>query len=204
MLPANIPSVMNPTTTTADNALPVPRIFVSATTGDLGSVRRAVANGLRGIGALAVEQEYFAPPGQTIAAMLEEKIKTCQAVIHIAGQRYGAEDENGEPALRGHTYAEGRRSYTQLEHDIALRHGKRLYVFVCADGFPYDPEPAEPADKQTLQTDHRHRLLASSHFRNEVASGDDLHGKSQQARRTNPHHRRRTPAHGLHHAPSID
>jgi Tfp pilus assembly protein PilF len=166
---------MSPTTTAADTTLPVPRIFVSATTGDLGSVRRSVANGLRGIGALAVEQEYFAPPGQTIAAMLEEKIKSCQAVIHIAGHRYGAEDENAPPALRGATYAEGRRSYTQLEHDLALKHGKRLYVFLCADAFPYDSTDTEPAAQQTLQTDHRQRLLASSHFRNEIASGDDLH-----------------------------
>ena len=165
---------MNPTTTAAESALPVPRIFVSATTGDLGSVRRTVANGLRGIGALAVEQEYFAPPGQFIAAMLEEKIKGCQAVIHIAGHRYGAEDENGEPALRGHAYAEGRRSYTQLEHDLALRLGKRLYVFVCADGFPYDNTPAEPSEKHTIQTDHRQRLLASSHFWHQVATPEQL------------------------------
>ena len=41
-------------------SLPVPRIFVSATSGDLG-----------GRYALAVEQEYFAPPGQAINAMLE-------------------------------------------------------------------------------------------------------------------------------------
>ncbi len=165
---------MNPTTTAADTTLPVPRIFISATTGDLGTVRRAVADGMRGIGALAVEQEYFAPPGMTIADMLEEKIRACQAVIHIAGHRYGAEDENAEPALRGATYAEGRRSYTQLEHDLALKHGKRLYVFVCADGFPYDPAPAEPAALASLQQEHRQRLLTSSHFRHSVANSGDL------------------------------
>ena len=172
--PATLPAAMNPTTTAAEAALPVPRIFISATTGDLGTVRRAVADGMRGIGALAVEQEYFAPPGMTIADMLEEKIRACQAVIHIAGHRYGAEDENTPLAQRGASYADGRRSYTQLEHDLALRHGKRLYVFLCADGFPYDPAPAEPAALAALQQEHRQRLLTSSHFRHSAANDGDL------------------------------
>ena len=165
---------MSTTAPAADTALPVPRIFISATTGDLGSVRRAVADAMRGIGALAVEQAYFAPSGTTIADMLEEKIRACQAVIHIAGHRYGAEDENTPLAQRAASYAGGRRSYTQLEHDLALRHGKRLYVFLCADGFPYDPAPAEPPALAALQQEHRQRLLTSSHFRHSVAAGGDL------------------------------
>ncbi len=169
---------MSPSPTTAMPALPVPRIFVSATTADLGTARTAVANALRGIGALAVEQEYFAPPGQPIAAMLEEKIRGCQAVIHIAGLRYGAEDENTELARTGATYPQGRRSYTQLEHDLALQHDKRLYVFLCADGFPYDPpKPGaspEPDTLLQLQRDHRARLLGSSHFRHRVETPDAL------------------------------
>lgn len=161
----------------ATAATPVPRVFVSATSGDLGAVRRAVANGLRGIGALAVEQEYFAPPGQTIAGMLEEKIRDCQAVIHIVGARFGAEDGASPHAHAGHTYAEGRRSYTQLEHDLALALRKRLYVFICGDDFPYDPCDEEAPELKQCQADHRRRLLHSSHFRAKVSSPNDLLGQ---------------------------
>ncbi len=79
---------------------PVPRIFISATSGDLRTVREKVRNALPGIGALPIEQEHFAPPGQTIAAMLGEKIRACQAVIHIAGRRFGAEDQSHPLAQR--------------------------------------------------------------------------------------------------------
>ena len=36
---------------------PVPRIFISATSGDLGTVRTKVANAIRGIGALPIGEE---------------------------------------------------------------------------------------------------------------------------------------------------
>src|SRR5436190_12800655 len=156
----------------AGNTLPVPRIFVSASTGDLGSVRRAVANALRGINALAVEQEHFAPPGQTVTGMIKSLIRGCHAVIHIAGLRSGS----GETAGSGATYAEGQRSFTQFEYDTALSAGCRLYVFVCAESFPYDPCEPEPEDRTLLQREHRARLLTSPHFYHQTGTLTELLG----------------------------
>ena len=62
--------------------------------------------------------------------MLRGKIAACDAVIHLAGECYGAEPVHREPAAP-------RRSYTQMEYDLARELGKPLYVFLCGQGFPY-------------------------------------------------------------------
>ena len=63
--------------------------------------------------------------------MLRERIAGCQAVIHLAGGCYGFEPQERSPT-------EPRRSYTQLEYDIARELKKPLYTFLCAPDFPYD------------------------------------------------------------------
>jgi hypothetical protein len=83
----------------------VPRVFVSATSRDLGSYRKAVADALRSIDAHAVIQDEFPPDYRSVAAMLRGKIARCDAVICLVGGVYGA-----EPAER--TADEPRRSYT--------------------------------------------------------------------------------------------
>jgi len=60
-----------------------PKIFVSATGGDLGSVRQLVKEGLLSIGCHPVEQTNFAPDYRDVQSMLREKIGECQALIHI-------------------------------------------------------------------------------------------------------------------------
>ena len=60
-------------------------------------------------------------------------------MIHIAGHCYGAEPEEW-PANAP------RRSYVQLEYDIAMELGKPVYVFLTGDEFP--PDAYEPEDPE--------------------------------------------------------
>jgi hypothetical protein len=135
-----------------------PKVFISAASGDLGNARQAVKEALLDIGCHPVEQMNFPPDYRTVANMLREKIEGCQALIHIAGIRYGTEPD--PTALPNGAM---RRSYTQLEYDIArelaMKRGDRrfrVYSFVCPEGFPYDAEPdVEATEKRELQRRHR-------------------------------------------------
>ena len=157
--------------------IPTPRIFISATSGDLGSVRGAVAAALHSIGALAIEQKNFPLSGAETTAHLDDLLRTCHAVIHIAGHRYGAEDETIDVVRRDAPYAEGRRSYTQHELDFAKAHNLRAYIFLTADAFPYDPCDPETDTKRQLQLDHRTALATSAHYAHTAADATQLFGK---------------------------
>jgi hypothetical protein len=119
------------------------------------------------LGCVPVEQTNFPPDARTVREMLRVKITACDAVVHVAGEVYGA-----EPSARD--AAEPRRSYTQLEYELATELGKPVYVFVCGTGFPYDEHPPEDAERQALQQQHRTRLQKSDHIYTPVGSRDEL------------------------------
>src|SRR5437016_14550571 len=88
------------------------RVFISATSKDLGTVRELVKQALLTMGCMPVEQGNFPPDYRSVGEMIEHKIDRCEAVIHIVGLRFGAEP-NPASLPEGAT----RRSYTQMEAD---------------------------------------------------------------------------------------
>ena len=131
--------------------MPVPKIFISATSGDLRSAREKAKNAINDLACLPVEQQHFDTDHRTIEEMLRNKIKDCDALIHIVGMRYGAEPKtqpSGTP----------RRSYTQLEYYIAKEFGLPVYTVICDDSYPYDECEAEDPELQALQKQHRQDL----------------------------------------------
>jgi len=134
-----------------------PDVFISATSADLGTVRKIVRDTLLDSDCFPVEQSHFSPDYRKVAEMLRAKISGCQAMIHIAGKWYGCEPNPSDRPTNA-----PRRSYTQLEYHIAKELGIRCYIFVCPDNFPYDPTPdAEPPEKQKLQQAYRQTFLQS-------------------------------------------
>jgi tetratricopeptide (TPR) repeat protein len=105
--------------------------------------------------------------------MLHSHISNCDAVIHIAGVCYGSEPQD-RPADKA------RRSYTQMEYDIAQELGRPLYVFVCTDGYPYDAHSAEPDDLAALQQAHREACLGRLEIREKVSNPGDLKARVSQ------------------------
>src|SRR5262245_52810949 len=126
------------------------RVFISATSKDLGTVRELLKQALLTMGCMPIEQTNFPPDYRSVRQMIEEKIADCDAVIHVVGVRYGAEPDPS-------TLPEGaaRRSYTQMEADIARELRKKLYLFVCSEDFPYDQAPAESEELRRLQQVYR-------------------------------------------------
>lgn len=144
-----------------------PVIFVSATSRDLGTVRRVVKDCLLTLGCTPLEQTNFPPDARSVREMLKVRLRECHSVIHIAGSVYGS-----EPLQR--LDGEERRSYTQLEVDIARELGKPVYVFVCTESFPFDAHESEPESLRLLQQAHRARLMSGDALWEEVPDSASL------------------------------
>ena len=143
------------------------RIFISAVSRELGTVRQIVKKGLEDNGYHAVEQDNFEPDYRDLVDKLRKKIDSCDAVVHIAGHCYGAEPRNRpEDAPR--------RSYTQLEYDIANELGLPVYVFLTGDAFPSDPHKPESDELRALQEAHRQRLTSTGRDYSRVGATEQL------------------------------
>ncbi len=152
---------------------PVPRIFVSATSRDLRTARGLVSEGLRRMECLPIVQDDFPPDYKSVRDMLRTKISACNAVVHLAGFYYGAEPQ---PVIPG----PDRRSFTQMEYEIAMELKLPCYVFLCGKDFPFDPHEPESEDKQQLQIDHRNRLLQRDELFYEFASPEELANRTRE------------------------
>jgi len=146
------------------------RVFISAVTRELGTVRKLVKKGLEDNDYHAVEQDNFPPDYRDLIDKLRERINSCDAVIHIAGHCYGAEPKHRPDDAP-------RRSYTQPEYDIAVDLGKPVYVFLTGDGFPADPHDPEPLELRGLQEVHRERLTSTGRDYSHTASIEQLDQK---------------------------
>lgn len=154
-----------------------PKVYVSATAVGLRSVLDVVKETLLSSGMVPVEIPSFESDWSAVTNRLRENIESCDALIHIAGTRYGAEPD---PA----TLPPGtpRRSYAQMEYFIGceVQHQREaenfpVQVFVCPQEFPYDPAPGiEISEKWSLQDAHRNHLERSPHFLGCPESSEDL------------------------------
>jgi tetratricopeptide (TPR) repeat protein/tRNA A-37 threonylcarbamoyl transferase component Bud32 len=144
-----------------------PRVFISATTRDLGSCRMAVRDVLLTLGVHPVLQDHFAPDYRTVADKLRGEIGKCHAVICLVGRVYGQEPSHRTPD-------QPRRSYTQLEYDIAIEEKKPVFVFVATDECPTDAPLDESQELLGLQLEHLKRIVASDRLRMPFRSREHL------------------------------
>jgi tetratricopeptide (TPR) repeat protein len=166
-----------------------PRVFVSATSGDLASARREVRDALLKLKFVPVEETDFEPGYRTVDESLRTKIGTCQAMIHIVGFRYG-----GEPDPDSLPQGESRRSWTQREYDIVRQSNpwwkwrrQRVYVFLCREEFDFDFDAceAESPDRTARQSAYREeltRMRFDSRMWNEVSSRQELRERVREIR----------------------
>src|SRR5262245_38285144 len=148
-------------------SLIVSGIFISATSDDLGSYRRAVRDVLLSKEVLPLMQDYFPPDYRSVVELLEEKICHCDAMICLVGFVYGREPRqrpDGEP----------RRSYTQLEYAIARRLGKPVYLFLTREDCAFDAQVEEAEELHQLQRTYREQLRQSDHVRSAFSSVAEL------------------------------
>jgi tetratricopeptide (TPR) repeat protein len=129
------------------------RVFVSATSRDLASYRQELGHALLKGGIFPVVQEDFPPDWRQIVELLEAKIRSCEAVVCLIGFSFGG-TPRGQPR---------RRSYTQLEYDIARELGKPLFTFLAREGAPLDATPQDNALDLALQEQYRSEVIEGDH-----------------------------------------
>src|ERR1041385_2261424 len=103
-----------------------PTIFLSGVSNEFASFRDAVEVEVQRKGCFADNQSSFGVDYHTVEEMVRRRLHDADAVIHIVGFRYGGEPKD-RPA------GKPRRSYTQMEYDIARELEKPVYVILSAD-----------------------------------------------------------------------
>ena len=144
-----------------------PKVFISATSQDLGRYRQAVSHILVTKHVLPVDQEHAVPDYRTIAEILRKRIAGCDAVICLVGRVYGREPQDRPPDAP-------RRSYTQMEYDIAVELGKPVFLFVVTGDCPLDMAAEEPEELRNLQVEHVNRVTGTDHIWTPFRSEADL------------------------------
>jgi hypothetical protein len=145
-------------------------VFISAVSRDLGTVRQLVKKALEDSGYHAVEQANFPLDYRDVRDKLHNLLSSCDAVIHIAGQCFGETPPQQPDATT-------RRSYTQLEYDLARDLDKPVYVFITDEAFPTDPHAAEDEEHSRLQAAHRQALMQTGKDYCRAISHEDIDQK---------------------------
>jgi hypothetical protein len=149
-----------------------PKVFISTTTADLGSQRADIRQAIAPHWDPITMDEWRTQSYQEMGDMLREQLEQCQAVIHVVGISFG-----GEPPLDPGRAS--RRSYTQLEFDMALELQRQnklaLYVIMCSDDFPYDKSrQRDTSDQRLLQRQFRTSFEGSGFVFRAVRTPRDL------------------------------
>ncbi len=149
--------------------LPVPTVFVSATSRDLKSYRLVVADWAKARGYAVVVQDEFPVMSDygTIVNMLRDKLAPCDAVIHLAGLFYGFEPTNRPDG-------EARRSYTQLEYELGKELKRQVFRFIARPDYTPDTVFTQSDEQRELQWQHRQRLTSGNELYYEFSSHDEL------------------------------
>src|SRR6185369_1390123 len=132
-----------------------PTIFLSGVSSEFASFRDAVETEVQKKDCFPLNQPSFGVDYRTIEEILRRNIGEADAVIHIVGFRFGFEPKDRPPD-------KPRRSYTQMEYDIARELNKPVYVFLSADATVRDTNPGEqPDDAEAIQLQLAHRPICT-------------------------------------------
>ena len=160
-----------------------PRLFLSAVSEELRTARQAVAATVRTLGFDPVSQDDFPTGYGELRQWLREQLDTCEGLIQLVGQGYGAEPPDVDPEY-------GRVSYTQFEF-LYARHQKtkKTWIIVIGKDFvrdklpdqldlPRDPSHPDPdgyqVERRTLQHAYLTRLIQENHLRHPANNDTEL------------------------------
>ena len=145
-----------------------PVIYLSASPADLRTHRIAARAILEAEGLRVVEFEFRGGTGwRAVRQSMREKLRQCDAVVHLAGICFGAEP-NAVPS------GAPRRSYAQLEYHLASDLGLPCYSVLLAEDFPFDAHAPEDPCASVLQQQHRHAITEGLSGSDSVHDPGDL------------------------------
>jgi formylglycine-generating enzyme required for sulfatase activity len=142
------------------------QVFVSAASDDFESFRQVVRDALVNEGILPRDQKAFeAADHRPLEDFLSDEIANSVAVIHLIGPAYGS-----EPPVRGVP----RRSYTQIEYDLAKQLEKPIFVFLTSINFIPESPLQQGEAERLLQEQHRQVVISANTKWVEFTTPDDL------------------------------
>ncbi|TKB67294.1 MAG: DUF4062 domain-containing protein [Nitrospira sp.] len=159
-----------------------PRLFLSTVSEELRTARQAVARTLRTLGFDPVSQDDFPTGYGELRQWLREQLDSCEGLIQLVGDGYGAEPPDIDPEY-------GRVSYTQLEFLYAHKQKKKTWIIVIGKDFPRDkppdqldlprdpghPDPIDfQAERRTLQQHYLAQLKQENHLRHTANTPTEL------------------------------
>jgi tetratricopeptide (TPR) repeat protein len=150
------------------------KIFVSATSRDLGSYRLLASQSLRKRGYDVDDQAIFELTFLEIGEELKRRIADCDAVVCLIGFVYG-----GEPSHR--PADQPRRSYTQWEYFLARQLDKPVFLLLAGEQSPFDPHEEESDELRQIQLQYRDEVTRDRDWR-PFASPSDLRAELAELR----------------------
>jgi hypothetical protein len=150
-------------------------VFISGTTRDLGTYRREIKDVLLTLQIFPIEERNFSLAYGPLVAMLRDLIGRCDALIHVAGFHYGAEPPQRPPGQR-------RRSYTQIEYDVARELKKPLYLFIATENYEADELSTQSEEENELQVTHRCAIEQSGDIYYWFANREELGSRIRELR----------------------
>jgi tetratricopeptide (TPR) repeat protein len=151
-----------------------PRVFVSATTRDLGEHRRRVTESLNRAGCHVEVQEDFTAHGGKFLQKLRDYIASCDLVVCLVGDHFGWQPPDAAliPSPARDRYPEPLVSATEWEYFLADDCGCDVFLYLSEPGFT----PATPSDDTPEKAAAHQRFR--EHLRN---SGRDCNRFSDPA-----------------------
>ena len=159
-----------------------PRLFLSAVSEELRTLRQRVAATVRTLGFDPVSQDDFPTGYGELRQWLHAQIGSCEGLIQLVGNAYGAEPPDVDPEY-------GRVSYTQFEFFYARDHGQKTWVIIVGEHCHHDkprdqldlprdaahPDPAGyQAERLKLQQHYIARLIRENHLRHTANNDTEL------------------------------
>lgn len=142
-------------------------VFISTTTRELRSYRGETKNALLTLKIFPIEQSNFELAHGPLTKELHDLIDRCDVVIHLAGFYYGA-----EPPQR--PVGKPRRSYTQIEYDVARELGKPIYLLLATKDCKTDETLAQTDEEKSLQMAHRQGIQTCGDIYYSFTSREEL------------------------------
>ncbi len=152
-----------------------PDVLISANAGELASTRNLVRDALLAAGCRPLLFDDLPADAPDPLAIVRQRVAACDAVVHVAGFTHGT-----APAvpIPGHS----QRSYAQLEYEIAAELRRPTYIYLLGTTFKVDPHEPEPAEKATLQRQHRTAIINSGRPYQLIGTAEDLEGRLRALR----------------------
>ena len=125
----------------------VRKVFLSSTARDLGPHREAVFKAISSLdGFQCVRMEDFGARAWEADPFCRAKVAECNVFVGLVGHLYGSSPEGNE------------LSFTEREHDAAVKAGVPRLLFLASDDLPLPPSLREPDEKWQRQLRFRDRL----------------------------------------------